>query len=122
MSYERKVERAHPALIAMILDDSGSMSTNMTGTSDARYQWVERYSGIILKELLARCVEVSGEKPTVKPRYYLDVIKYGSSVETWQNGAEGNEEPQGGQPVRRAAAAAGHRARPGQQSQSAGAR
>ena len=92
MPDERKVERAHPALITMLLDDSGSMSTNMTGTSDARYQWVERYSGIILKELLARCVEVSGEKPTVKPRYYLDVIKYGSSVETWQNGSAGNEE------------------------------
>src|SRR4026207_1105771 len=92
MPYERKVERAHPALISMILDDSGSMSTNMTGTSDARYQWVERYSGIILKELLARCMEVSGETPTVKPRYYLDVIKYGSTVETWQQGPEANEE------------------------------
>ena len=53
MSYERKVERAHPALIVMILDDSGSMSTSLPGSGDARYQWVERYSGIILKELLA---------------------------------------------------------------------
>lgn len=92
MPYERKVERAHPALIVMILDDSGSMSTSMAGTTDTRYQWVERYSGIILKELLARCMEVSGENPTVRPRYYLDVIKYGSSVQTWQTGAEGDEE------------------------------
>ena len=92
MPYERKVERAHPALIMMILDDSGSMSGSLPGSGDARYQWVERYSGIILKELLARCMEVAGETPTVKPRYYLDVVKYGSTVETWQNGAEGSEE------------------------------
>jgi hypothetical protein len=92
MSYERKVERAHPALIVMILDDSGSMATSMAGTGDTRYQWVERYSGIILKELLARSMEVSGDTPTVKPRYYLDVIQYGSSVKTWQAGAEGDEE------------------------------
>lgn len=92
MPYERKVERAHPALIVMILDDSGSMSTSLPGTTDTRYQWVERYSGIILKELLARSMEMAGGTPTVKPRYYLDVIKYGSSVETWQNGAGGDEE------------------------------
>jgi hypothetical protein len=92
MPYERKVERAHPALIVMILDDSGSMSESLPGTSDARYQWVERYSGIILKELLARSMEMSSGTPVVKPRYYLDVIKYGSSVETWQGGAEGDEE------------------------------
>jgi hypothetical protein len=92
MPYERKVERAHPALIMMILDDSGSMSTSMAGTSDTRYQWVERYSGIILKELLARCMEMSGETPTVRPRYYLDVIQYGSTVKTWQPNSDGDEE------------------------------
>lgn len=92
MPYERKVARANPALIVMILDDSGSMSSNMAGTSDTRFQWVERYSGLILKELLARSMEMSGETAMVKPRYYLDVIKYGSSVETWQNGTEGHEE------------------------------
>jgi len=92
MSYERKVERAHPALIVMLLDDSGSMSGTLPGSGDARYLWVERYSGIILKELLARCMEVAGETPTVKPRYYLDVIKYGSNVEAWQNGSDADTE------------------------------
>lgn len=92
MPYERKVERAHPALITMILDDSGSMSTPLPGSGDARYQWVERYAGVILKELLARCMEVAGDTPTVKPRYYLDVIKYGSNVEPWQNGSNGDAE------------------------------
>ncbi len=101
MPYERKVERAHPALIVMIVDDSGSMSGSLPGSSDTCYQWVERYSGIILKELLARCMEVAGETPTVKPRYYLDVIKYGSSVETWQTGAEGDEELDIGQAAKK---------------------
>jgi len=91
MSYERRVERAHPALIVMVLDDSGSMASSMEGTTDARYQWVERYSGIILKELLTRCTEVAGDNPIVKPRYYFDVIKYGSKVETWPNGSNGNQ-------------------------------
>jgi len=92
MAYERKVERAHPALIVMVLDDSGSMSTNMTGTSDTRYDWVERYSRIILKELLERSMDVTGTTQTVRPRYYLDVVKYGSTVEPWQNGSEGGAE------------------------------
>src|SRR5436853_7360267 len=83
--YQKKVERAHPSLIIMLLDDSGSMSGSLAGTTDARCDWVERYSGIILKELLARCTEVSGESHKVKARYYLDVIKYGSSVETWSD-------------------------------------
>jgi hypothetical protein len=90
MAYERRVERAHPALIVMALDDSGSMGSNMEGTTDTRYQWVERYTGIILKELLIRCTEMSGDNPIVKPRYYFDVIKYGSKVEMWANG-NGNE-------------------------------
>jgi hypothetical protein len=85
MAYERKVERAHPTLIQMILDDSGSMSSTMVGTSDTRYQWVERYAGTILTELLARSTDVSGANPTVRPRYYLDVIKYGSTVEPWSS-------------------------------------
>jgi hypothetical protein len=84
-SYQKKAERAHPALITMLLDDSGSMSTLMSGTSDSRFHLVERYSGIILKELLARSTVVSGESHSIKARYYLDVIKYGSNVEPWTN-------------------------------------
>src|SRR4051794_23318080 len=83
MPYERKVERAHPTLIQLLLDDSGSMSGTMTGTSDARYDWVERYAGTILTELLARSTEMAGATPVVRPRYYLDVIKYGTTVEPW---------------------------------------
>ena len=85
MPYQLKVERAHPTLITMILDDSGSMSSHMVGTSDARYEWVERYTGIILKELLGRSTELQGESAVVKPRYYLDIIRYGSSPSVWNS-------------------------------------
>lgn len=83
MNYQQRVSRAHPQLIVMILDDSASMSWEMAGTTDSRYTWVERYSSIILKELLARSTEMQGASPVVKTRYYLDIIKYGSHVETW---------------------------------------
>lgn len=92
MPYEKVVRRADPALIVMLLDDSGSMATPMPGTSDMRYQWVERYAGIILRELLARSMEMSGETPVVRPRYYLDIMKYGSNVETWQTSSNGDGE------------------------------
>ena len=86
MSYERKISRANPGLIVFVLDDSGSMADKLPGTSDSKYQWVERYVGIILEELLSRCSEVKGDGVVIKPRYYLYVIKYGSDTELWGDG------------------------------------
>jgi hypothetical protein len=83
MPYERKVERAHPTLIQMILDDSGSMKTPMPGSGDPRYRLVETYASTILTELLARSTELAGTTPTVRPRYYLDIIKYGTDPHPW---------------------------------------
>ena len=54
MPYAKLVSRAMPGFILLLLDDSGSMSDPLSGTSDAKYLWVERYFGIILRELLAR--------------------------------------------------------------------
>lgn len=88
MVYEKKVERQFPTSITMILDDSGSMSQAMVGTTDARCAWVERYTSIILKELLARSTEVRAEQPVVKARYFLDVILYGSTPTVWNNESE----------------------------------
>lgn len=85
MPYERKVERAHPTLIQMIMDDSGSMAGLMTGTSDMRFQWVERYAGNILTELLYRSTEMASGNPVVRARYYVDVLKYGTVVEPWSS-------------------------------------
>ncbi|NLX15204.1 MAG: hypothetical protein GXY44_16370 [Phycisphaerales bacterium] len=84
--YDKKVSRAEPGLIFMILDDSGSMSDALAGTSDAKFKWVERYVGIIWKELVLRSTEVKGDTVVVKPRYYTHTILYGSQANVWGNG------------------------------------
>ena len=83
MSHEAMVSRAHPGLIQSIIDDSGSMAAALPGTSDAVCAWTERLTGIVLKELLARCTDMKGESVVVKPRYYLHMIQYGSTPQTW---------------------------------------
>ena len=81
--YEKKISRQNPGLIVPILDDSGSHGDSLPGTSDPKYQWVERYCGHILKELLARSSELAGDEVKIKPRYYLNTIVYGGSPALW---------------------------------------
>ena len=83
MAYEQKISQARPGLIGLVLDDSLSMADNMPGTTDPKFMWVERYCGIIFDELLSRSSEVRGDNVVVKPRYYLHVVKYGSSTQFW---------------------------------------
>ena len=77
--YEKKISTSSPGLIVFVLDDSGSTGDNFPGTTDPVYKWIERYCGIILKELLARSTEIQGEDAKIKPRYHISVIVYGSS-------------------------------------------
>jgi hypothetical protein len=86
MSYEKKVSRSEPALIAFVLDDSGSMAEPLPGTSDQKFKWVERLFGIVLKELLARSTELKGDSAQIKPRYFLYIILYGSDPHLWGAG------------------------------------
>ena len=86
MAHEKQISRQAPGLIVFIIDDSGSMGDMLHGTTDCKYLWVERYCGIILKELLARCTEVRGENVVIKPRYYVYEIVYGSSPSVWGDG------------------------------------
>ena len=86
MAYEQKISRAKPGIIGLVLDDSGSMAVKLPGTSDPKYQWVERYVGIILDELMARSCDVKGTGVLIKHRYYLYVLKYGSDTELWGDG------------------------------------
>jgi hypothetical protein len=86
MSYTQKISRVKPGLIGLVLDDSLSMIDKLPGTSDPKYQWVERYFGIFLEESLSRCSEVRGSGVVIQPRYYLYVLKYGSDTELWGNG------------------------------------
>lgn len=83
MSYEKLISRANPGLILMLLDDSASMSDDLPGTSDPKYKWVERYSGIIFDDLLNRSTDVKGNDIDVKSRYYIHVLKYGSKPQLW---------------------------------------
>lgn len=83
MPHEKKISRAEPGLIIMQLDDSLSMGDHLPGTTDPKYRWVERYDGIILKELLSRSTDVEGETVVVKPRYYVHTILYGSHPQVW---------------------------------------
>ena len=82
MSHEQKISRDKPGLIIPVLDDSVSMHDYMLGTTDPKFQWVERLFGIELKEMLTRSTDVKGDGVVVKPRYYLYVVKYGSSTES----------------------------------------
>ena len=86
MPYQQRISRQKPGAIVLVIDDSGSMSDKLPGTSDAKFQWNERYIGIILKELLARSTEVKADGVVVKPRYYLYVVAYGSTPHVWGNG------------------------------------
>jgi len=86
MSYDQKISRDKPGLIVMVIDDSGSMSASLPGTSDAAFKWTELQFGHILKDLLDRSTEVKGDNQVViKPRFYVHVIHYGSSPKLWGN-------------------------------------
>ena len=81
--YDKKITTNNSGLIFFLLDDSGSTKDSFPGTTDPVYKWIERYSGIILKELLARCTEIQGDSVKIKPRYYVSVIQYGSKPQFW---------------------------------------
>lgn len=82
--YAQKISRANPGLIILVLDDSGSMGDSLPGTTDAAYKWVERYTGLIFRELLARSTEMgSNERAVVKPRYFVKAVVYGSQLKLW---------------------------------------
>lgn len=83
MAYAKKISRALACLILFLLDDSGSMQDALPGTTDPKFAWVERLTGILLKELLTRSTEMKGNTVVVKPRYYVHVIRYGSRPAIW---------------------------------------
>ena len=84
--YEKKISRAEPGLITLLFDDSGSEADNLPGTTDPKYQWVDRLGGVTIHDLLARCNELHGEDMSIKIRYYLYAVIYGSDSEVWGDG------------------------------------
>ncbi len=85
MPYEKEIQQRNPGLIILLIDDSCSMLECLAGTSEPRYKWTERYAGHIFKELLDLSSDMKGDQLIVKPRYYISVIKYGSTTELWGN-------------------------------------
>jgi len=86
MNHGEKISRAEPGLIVFIVDDSGSKADPLPGTSDPKYQWVERFIGVILRELLAKSTELKGDTAKIKPWYYIYIIIYGSKPQVWAAG------------------------------------
>jgi hypothetical protein len=86
MSYTKMISRHEPGLIELLLDNSPSMTDFLAGTSDPKFQWVERYAGHILKQLLAQSATVVGDEVVIKPRFYLHTILYGGTTQVWGNG------------------------------------
>lgn len=83
MPYEKRVSRASPGLIVLALDDSPSMSDALPGTSDPKFEWTQRYAGVILQELLSRCMVAVGKDVEIKPRYHQHVCIYGGTTQVW---------------------------------------
>ncbi len=80
---EMRISSANPGLLVFVLDDSGSEKDCFPGTTDPVFAWIERYCGIIVRELLARSTEVVNGTSEIKPRYYIVVIKYGTDPQLW---------------------------------------
>ena len=49
MAYDKKISRANPGHVTLVLDDSGSMADALAGTSDQKCRWVERDTGHLFK-------------------------------------------------------------------------
>lgn len=80
--YTRAVTERNAGLTQLILDDSGSMTMHVIA-GETRYQWLEHCVARILTELLVRSTHLTNGGPVVLRNHYLDIIRYGSSVEPW---------------------------------------
>lgn len=84
--YNKRCSRAEPGLIVFVLDDSESMADPLEQTTDSKWKYVERFIGVILKELMNRSTELKGDAVQIKPRYYVYAIVYGSHPQVWGPG------------------------------------
>lgn len=75
MPYQQRIDRAHPALVLMVLDQSSSMSGDMAGATVAKERALADAVNRIIYELVLRCVK----NATEGPRHYYDLglIGYG---------------------------------------------
>ena len=74
MSYDRRIDREHPSLVLLLIDQSGSMSATMGGDHRTRAEAVADAVNGLLFELVLRCVKDADEGP--RPYYDVGVIGY----------------------------------------------
>jgi hypothetical protein len=74
MAYDRRIDREHPSLVLLLLDQSGSMSATMGGDHRTRAEAVADAVNGLLFELVLRCVKDAEEGP--RPYYDVGVIGY----------------------------------------------
>jgi len=87
MAYDRRIDRAHPSLVLLLLDQSGSMSATMGGDHRTRAEAVADAVNSVLFELVLRCVKDAGEGP----RHYYDAGVIGYAVPDQVGAALGGE-------------------------------
>lgn len=79
LAYEQKIDRAHPACIMFLLDQSGSMNDTLAdGTGRSKAQALTDAVHELLQSIVRRCVK----ERNAPPRHYYDigVIGYGRHV------------------------------------------
>ncbi|MEI2714765.1 MAG: vWA domain-containing protein [Nocardioides sp.] len=81
MSHEQRIDRANPALIVILVDQSDSMKMGIAGTNDPKASVVAEQLNSLLYELVLRCVKTPREPP--RPYFFVEVVGYqgGSGTE-----------------------------------------
>jgi hypothetical protein len=74
VSYDRRIDREHPSLVLLLIDQSGSMSATMGEDHRTRAEAVADAVNGLLFELVLRCVKDTEEGP--RPYYDVGVIGY----------------------------------------------
>lgn len=75
MPYQQRIDRAHPALVLMVLDQSSSMSAALAGSTTEKERVLADAVNRIVYELVLRCVKNAAEGP--RHYYDLGLIGYG---------------------------------------------
>src|SRR5262245_35022876 len=77
MSYDRRIDRLHPALIIVLVDQSDSMTEPIGGSRVPKAQAVADRINLLLHELVLRCAKTRGEPP--RPYFSVSVIGYSTT-------------------------------------------
>jgi len=77
MSYARRIDRLHPALILLLVDQSDSMSETIAGGQLSKAVAIANHINSMLYELVLRCVRTPHEAP--RAYFYVGVLGYSTT-------------------------------------------